>query len=167
MSFMRWQSGWNVLDIGCGGGANISRLLGLCPEGSVYGIDVSDESVAFARKKNSAMLGTRCFIEKGNVAALPYGSEQFDAVTAFETIYFWGNLNAAFAEVARVLRRGGVFMICCEASDPTVTTWTARIDGMRVYSADELKVQLCRAGFRDIEINKRKKEDLCVVARKG
>lgn len=32
MKQVEWQPEWNVLDIGCGGGANLKRLLNLCPE---------------------------------------------------------------------------------------------------------------------------------------
>ena len=31
MKHVEWQPNWNVLDIGCGGGANLKRLLNLCP----------------------------------------------------------------------------------------------------------------------------------------
>ena len=53
-SCLVWQPEWNTLDIGCGGGANLSEILKLCPQGKVHGIDISQESVAFARKKNMA-----------------------------------------------------------------------------------------------------------------
>lgn len=42
----------------------------------------------------------------------------FDAVTAFETVYFWPDLPRCFPEVFRVLRSGGTFLICNECSDP-------------------------------------------------
>lgn len=101
-----------------GGGANLLQILQRCPQGKAYGIDISPESVTFARKKNKKYLGTRCFIEQGGVHRLPYPDYAFDAVTAFETVYFWGNLQHAFTEVARVLKPGGSFLICCEISDP-------------------------------------------------
>lgn len=36
----------------------------------------------------------------------------FDAVTAFETIYFWPDLPKCFREVYRVLKPGGTFCGC-------------------------------------------------------
>lgn len=45
MKQVNWQPQWTVLDIGCGGGANLNRLLKQCPQGKVYGIDLSEESV--------------------------------------------------------------------------------------------------------------------------
>lgn len=42
MKQVDWRPEWNVLDIGCGGGANVKRLLKLCPQGKVYGMDLSE-----------------------------------------------------------------------------------------------------------------------------
>ena len=98
MGCMEWQADWSVLDIGCGGGANLAQILKRCPAGKAYGIDLSQESVAFARRKNRRLLGTRCFVERGDVGKLPYGDGTFGAVTAFETVYFWDDLPEAFAE---------------------------------------------------------------------
>ena len=50
------QDGWTMLDIGCGGGATLKRLLRRSKDSKVYGIDISEESVAKARKVNRALL---------------------------------------------------------------------------------------------------------------
>ena len=93
MSNIAWNKEWNVLDIGCGGGANLTQLMRRCPQGKAYGIDISPESVLFAQKKNKKYLSTRCFIEQGTVDTLPYTDEMFDVVTAFETsVKTWTNL---------------------------------------------------------------------------
>ena len=161
-----WQPEWNVLDIGCGGGADLKRLLKLCPQGRVYGIDLSEESVAFARRHNAGELDRRCFIRHGDVCSLPYGDGAFYAVTAFETVYFWSPVGKALGEVFRVLRKGGCFLIGLEAGDPELgRMWTERIGGMTVYGAEELKRLLSRAGFSDIRAI-RAKEELHIVARK-
>ena len=34
---LEWMPQWDALDIGCGGGANISRMLKLCSRGRVCG----------------------------------------------------------------------------------------------------------------------------------
>ena len=122
MSHMVWNKEWNVLDIGCGGGANLTQLMHRCPQGKAYGIDISPESVLFAQKKNKKYLSTRCFIEQGTVDTLPYTHEMFDVVTAFETVYFWNDLPKAFTEVTRILKRNGHFLICCELNNPSVKT---------------------------------------------
>ena len=102
-----------VLDCGCGGGANIKTLLKLCSNGKVQGIDYSAVSVEKARKVNArAIAAGRCTVQQASVAELPFEAEQFDVVTAFETVYFWPELAQNFREVYRVLKPGGIFCGC-------------------------------------------------------
>ena len=55
-------------------------------------------------------------MQQASVAELPFEAEQFDVVTAFETIYFWPELAQNFREVYRVLKPGGTFFICNSAT---------------------------------------------------
>ncbi len=153
-----------VLDVGCGGGANIAKLLKMCPQGFVDGIDYSPESVGMSRKVNAAALGKRCAVSLGDVGKLPYDTDVFDAVTAFETVYFWPDLPKAFAEIRRVLRLGGCFLLVCEESDPSNTTWTDRIEGMTIYSGEDLKARLETAGFTSVSLNRNNKGWICLTA---
>ena len=52
LSLVEIHDGWTMLDIGCGGGATLKRLLMRSKGAQVYGIDISEESVAKARKVN-------------------------------------------------------------------------------------------------------------------
>ena len=157
-----------VLDCGCGGGANMKRLLKKCPQGIVKGIDYSPVSVEKSKKVNEvAVTKRRCDVLCASVAELPFESEQFDAVTAFETVYFWPDLPRCFREVYRVLKPGGTFLICNESNGDTAKDekWTEIIGGMTIYKDIELKAYLEQAGFHDVQIHK-KKSWLCVTARK-
>jgi ubiquinone/menaquinone biosynthesis C-methylase UbiE len=165
LSYLSPEKDARVLDIGCGGGANIGRLLEMCPDGRVSGIDYSEESVAISRGKNASAL-ERCDIRQGSVSALPYDDDTFDAVIAFETIYFWPNPETDFREVCRVLRPGGVFLICNEACDPSDDTWTSKIDGMRVYSKEDLNRLLSENGFDITSVNIHASGWLCLTAQK-
>ena len=155
-----------VLDCGCGGGANIKRLLKKCPQGVVKGIDYSSVSVEKSKKVNEAAVTKgRCTVLRASVAELPFESEQFDAVTAFETVYFWPDLPQCFREVWRVLKSGGTFLICNESNGDTDKDekWTEIIGGMTIYKDAELKTYLEQAGFHDVQIHK-KKSWLCITA---
>lgn len=156
-----------VLDVGCGGGANIAKLLQMCPQGFVDGIDYSPESVAMSRKINGESLQKRCAIVQGDVGQLPYDNETFDAVTAFETVYFWPDLARGFAEIHRVLKSDGQFLLVCELSNPNDTKWTDRIEGMTVYTGEDLKARLEAAGFSPVALDKKNKEWICLVAPKA
>lgn len=161
---LRFSPGARILDIGCGGGANIHTFLKTVPDSIVDGIDYSGESVAFSKKKNMQFLGKRCTIRQGSAADLPYADNTLNIVTAFETVYFWNNLDGAFREVLRVLNPGGIFMICCEADDPSDTTWTSRIEGMTIYSAGDLGDRLRNSGFCTVNTDRNRQGWICIVA---
>ena len=157
-----------VLDCGCGGGANMKRLLKKCPQGIVKGIDYSPVSVEKSKKVNeAAVTKRRCDVLCASVAELPFEPEQFDAVTAFETVYFWPDLPQCFREVYRVLKPGGTFLICNESNGDSDKDekWTEIIGGMTIYKDAELKAYLEQAGFHEVQIHK-KKSWLCITARK-
>ena len=152
----------DVLDCGCGGGANLAQLLRLLPEGRVTGLDYSPISVEKAREVNRAAIDAgRCTVVQGNVLELPFESSSFDAVTAFETVYFWPELVRCFAEIHRVLKPGGVFMITNETTGRTKSheKWLKIVDGMSVYTGEELEALLIDAGFAQVEIDEDRKAD--------
>ena len=63
LRFLHTDADGKVLDCGCGGGANIKRLLKRCPQGVVKGIDYSPVSVAKAQKLNQiAVSEGRCTV---------------------------------------------------------------------------------------------------------
>src|SRR6185312_16220335 len=41
-----------ILDVGCGGGRTVGKLAALAPQGKVYGVDFSRQSVAVSLKEN-------------------------------------------------------------------------------------------------------------------
>ena len=168
MKFLPLLSDAKVLDCGCGGGANIRRLLKKCPQGVVKGIDYSPVSVEKARQRNAeAIQEGHCVVWQGSVEQIIFASGWFDAVTAFETVYFWPNLPQCFREVYRVLMPGGTFLICSECRDAASgEKWTEKISGMTIYSGDELKTFLVKAGFCNVQIHENKMGWLCVTGQK-
>ena len=133
LDLVKFQSGWTMLDIGCGGGATLKRLLKRSDGAQVYGIDISEESVA----------------------KLPYEDGKFDLVTAVETVYFWPNLPECLQEVLRVLKPGGRFIIMVEVLEGD-SMWTNVVEGMTAYSPEQLQKLLDEAGFIDTAIHRKK-----------
>ena len=148
------QDGWTMLDVGCGGGFTIRRLLKLSKDAQVYGIDISEESVAKARKVNADILNKQVFITQGSAEKLPYGDGKFDLVTAVETVYFWPNLPGCLQEVRRVLKPGGKFAILVEVVDSD-SKWTNIVEGMTAYTPEQIKTLLDDAGFTQTAIHRK------------
>ena len=158
-----------ILDIGCGGGANIANWLKRCKKGHVTGMDYSEVSVQVSSKKNKKAINeNRCDVLLGNVTAMPFEAESFDTVSAFETIYFWPEIENSFAQVYRVLKTGGKFMICNEldGTSPSDEKWTSIIDGMTVYNEKEICDLLVKVGFKILSINHTNKHWICVIGEK-
>ena len=102
-----------AVDLGCGGGRNAGELLKKYPAAHVTAIDYSALCVEKAKSYNRAMIAAgRCTVRQGDVSALDLPAASFDLATAFETVYFWPGLEKCFAQAAKVLKPGGVFLIC-------------------------------------------------------
>ena len=56
LGHLRFEKGFTILDVGCGGGRTIEKLAAIAGEGKVYGIDYSAASVAVARRKNAKQI---------------------------------------------------------------------------------------------------------------
>ena len=155
LGLIEFQDGWTMLDIGCGGEATLKRLLKRSKSSRAYGIDISEESVAKARKVNAGLLGKRVFVTQGSAEKLPYDDGLFDLVTAVETVYFWPNLPDCLQEVHRVLKPGGSFAIMVEVLEAD-SKWTDLCEGMTTYTPEQLKNLLDDSGFVQTEIHRKK-----------
>lgn len=164
LGFVDFKDEMKMLDIGCGGGATLTRLLKRSFNSMVYGIDISHESVAKARKVNRKHLDKQVFIQTGSAAKLPWNDNTFDVVTAVETVYFWPNIEKCFSEVKRVLKPDGPFAIIVEVTSKD-SVWTNLVDGMTVYSSDQLVSILEKAGFTEFDIHNNKKSYTIIIAK--
>jgi trans-aconitate methyltransferase len=117
----------DVLDVGCGTGALVSRVRGLT-RGRVVGVDPSAAMIAAARE--DAAPG----IELLRLAAeeLPYADE-FDLVLSNSALQWFADPLAAFVRFRRALRRGGRAVIQAPA---TLRYAPEFVDAMREVGRD-------------------------------
>ena len=154
LGYLQFAGDERMLDVGCGGGANLQRLLARAPQGHATGIDYAPLSVEMSCEVNAqAIAEGRCDVLEGDVRALPFDNGAFDLVTAFETVYFW-DMPAGFAEVRRVLRTHGQFLICNEANGTGAEAQEVAdgIPGMTILSGAELAARLEATGFAIVQI---------------
>lgn len=151
------KDGESVLDVGCGGGGNLVRILERCPKSRADGIDYSEESVECSRKATKKY-ADRCNILCGDAMRLPYRDETYDRALSCESIYFWPDPVQGLKEMLRVLKKGGKAILASEMTDPEKgKIWTKRCEGMTIYTADELAAPMKKAGFSDIKIHRTRK----------
>ena len=157
-----------ILDIGCGGGVNIEKFLKLTAN-NVDGLDYSEVSLSQSVKRNKkAVEDGRCQVIKANVINMPIEDGMYDLVSAFETIYFWPDIENAFKEVSRIIKTNGQFMIAqgTDGNHPDDEKWLSTVEGMKVYTADELKRYLLNAGFSSVSYFKKENDYIMVVIAK-
>lgn len=159
-----------VIDLGCGGGRNAGELLKRYPSAHVTAADYSELSVRESEQYNAGMIEQgRCTVIQKDIADLGLDDRCFDIATAFETVYFW-DTERSFAEVFRILKDGGYFLICNESdgTDRTAGQFEKIIKGMKLHTAEELAERLYQAGFAEVKgWHHPKKPWIAVMARKG
>jgi ubiquinone/menaquinone biosynthesis C-methylase UbiE len=100
--------GRDVLDVGCGDGvyARAAARAGA----HVTGLDRSTEAVSAARARAESD-GLAVDLQVGDAGALPFPADRFDVVLAVTVLCFVEKPAQAVAEMARVLRPGGVLVL--------------------------------------------------------
>lgn len=97
-------SGMTILEAGCGEG-NLCRFL-KNKGNKVYGIDVSENLINFARKYNDDI-----HYVVGDVRKLPFSDNLFDLVYSGGVIEHFDGTEEAIAEMFRVTKHGGSLLI--------------------------------------------------------
>ena len=165
-SYLNIDKNYIVLDLGCGGGRNIEYFLTKADK--VYGLDHSETSVKMASEINKKAIDTgRCQILVGDVKSLPLEDESIDIVTAFETIYFWNDIEECFREIYRVLKNGGQFLICNEVSskERRDVKKLLKMINFEIYKPNDLTKMLRELGF-SCQYYLDSKKQMVVIAKK-
>src|SRR5690242_17896380 len=106
------REGEVVLDLGSGGGIDVllsARRVG--PTGKAYGLDMTDDMLALARK-NAAEVGvTNVEFLRGRIEEIPLPSNSVDVIISNCVVNLSGDKQRVIAEAFRVLKPGGRFAV--------------------------------------------------------
>jgi len=99
-----------VLEIGCGYG-EMGRQVAKISGASVTGLTMADAEIEGGNLRiKEAGLDDRCKIVQGNYHKTEFQDASFDKVFGVYTLKYSSNLEAVFAEMARLLKPGGKFL---------------------------------------------------------
>jgi len=148
-----------VLDLGSGGGIDVilsAKRVG--PSGVAYGVDMTDEMLALARK-NAAEAGVaNVHFLKGVIEAVPLPAESVDVVISNCVINLSTNKAAVLTEIARVLKPGGRVGVSDVVAEDDLTPEQRAARGSYVgciagaLSRREYTAGLEAAGFEDVTV---------------
>jgi SAM-dependent methyltransferase len=140
-----------LLDVGFGGGL-LLELAHRQGTRMLAGVDPSREAVEALRQRDF-LRGSRVQLEVGVVESLPFADASFDVVASTNTVYFWPDLDRAFAELRRVLRRGGLLTLGFSGVSKLRSFGNITRHGFRFHYAPSLVDAASRAGFADVHVD--------------
>ncbi|HWQ20209.1 MAG TPA: methyltransferase domain-containing protein [Methanotrichaceae archaeon] len=96
----------SILDIGCGDGRITARMAARVRDGSVTGIDTSQEMISFANKRFPQSSSPNLKFKYGDASCLNY-EDEFDLVTSFACLHWILDHRPVLDGIRRSLRPGG------------------------------------------------------------
>jgi len=153
------REGEVVLDLGSGGGLDVllsARRVG--PTGKAYGLDMTDEMLALARRHQAEAGVANAEFLKGQLEAVPLPEASVDVVLSNCVVNLSTDKDRVFAEAFRVLRPGGrlaIADIVVEGEVPAalrraIELWSGCLAG--ALEVEEARGKLAAAGFEGVEI---------------
>jgi ubiquinone/menaquinone biosynthesis C-methylase UbiE len=136
-------AGRKVLEVSCGHGGGASYLTRTMHPAAYTGLDLNSVGIEFCRKRHK--LPGLDFV-RGNAESLPFSDRSFDVVINVEAAINYHNVLRFFAEVERVLRRGGHFLYADIRYADEISTWEEQLAKipLRVMSERVINAEVMR-----------------------
>jgi len=159
MAVAELGEGEAVLDLGSGGGIDVllsAKRVG--PTGRVYGLDMTEEMLALARRNREEAGATNVEVLKGYIEEIPLPAATVDVIISNCVINLSVDKPRVFREMHRVLRDGGRVGITDVVSSNDLTPEQRGERGSYVgciagaLSFEEYERGLAEAGFRGVAV---------------
>lgn len=135
------QRGEEVVSIGCGPGFEPAELAEAVGEsGHIYGVDVSEAMVAMGNDRCADL--PQVTLELADAVDLPVADERFDAAVSVQVYEYIDDVDAAIAELHRILRPGG-----------RAAVYSTDFDSMVWHSSDRDRMDRAIEAWKDVYVN--------------
>ncbi|MCA0374899.1 MAG: arsenite methyltransferase [Gemmatimonadetes bacterium] len=153
------RAGEVVLDLGSGGGIDVllsARRVG--PTGKAYGLDMTDDMLALARRNAAEAGATNVEFLKGQIEHIPLPDASVDVIISNCVINLSADKSKVLAEAFRVLKPGGRFAVSDvvvrgeipDAIRRSMELWVGCVSG--ALEETEFLAKLTAAGFTEASI---------------
>jgi ubiquinone/menaquinone biosynthesis C-methylase UbiE len=160
------EEGEVVLDLGSGGGIDVllsGRRVG--PSGKAFGLDMTDEMLALARRNAAEAGAENVEFLKGDIERIPLPDETVDVVISNCVINLATDKGQALREAFRVLRPGGRFAVSdivvrgslSARVRESLELWVGCVAG--ALEEEEYRRLLMEAGFEDPSLESTREYD--------
>jgi len=153
------RAGETVLDLGSGGGIDVllsAQRVG--PTGKAYGLDMTDDMLALARRNQREAGVTNVEFLMGEMENIPLPDNSVDVIISNCVINLSADKDRVLGEAFRVLKPGGRFAVSDvvvrgsvpEAVRKSMLLWVGCIAG--ALEEGDYLAKLAKAGFGDVSI---------------
>ncbi len=142
------------LEIGFGSGVFINKYMSQVSR--IAGIDHSEDMVKLASDINRKLVESgKAEFRQGYASSLPWADNEFTVVAAIEVFFFLNETEKTLKEIFRILKPGGRLIIEMAFNKDDGVDHKKHIKKMnlKLYSGEEMKKLLKKAGFDDIVID--------------
>ncbi len=135
----------NLVDVGCGTGANLPMLRHAAGEnGAVFGFDFSPLALQWAKQQTDL---TNLSLSQGDAMRMPLRDNCADCVTMLDVLEHLPDDKCALSEVERILKPGGVLVLSVPAYQHLWSAHDEALHHFRRYERAGLGAVLRGAGL--------------------
>ena len=135
------QSGFYVLEPGCGTGNVLRYLKTSCPRGAVIGMDLYHEGLRHAHRR------TGCPLVQGDMQKAPF-KRQFEVVGMFDVLEHLSDDRQILRDLWTLLTPGGVLLLTVPAHMSLWSYFDESAHHCRRYEVQELRTRLEEVGYQ-------------------